>query len=206
MGFARAPSTAKLQKPALPHYEPDYLNSGTSRRVTAIKRSLRPETRPVQKPGRQLELILAKVSETKTQPNDILKALKAATSNKIKPQVSANKTPEIVKKVSPRARPAKLSFVSTLIINSQKTKKIGKSLYRTWSINVGKFNTRYQAERVLVRTALAEERTLNGADRTVKARATGYDAIFSGLTRDSADLACRRLNAQEIPCYTVSPS
>ena len=154
----------------------------------------------------QIELILAQVSETKTQPNDILKALKAATSGKIDTQVSANKTPEIVKKVSPRARPSKLSFVSTLIIDDQKPKKIRKSLHRAWSINVGKFNTRYQAERVLVRTALAEERTLNGADRTVKARATGYDAIFKGLTRDSADLACRRLNAQAIPCYTISPS
>ena len=206
MGFSRAPSTAKLQKPALPHYEPGYSNSSTSRRVTAIKRSLRPETRPVQKPRGQIELILAQVSETKTQPNDILNALKAATSDKIETQVSANKTPEIVKKVSPRARPSKLSFVSTIIIDDQKTKKIRKSLHRAWSINVGKFNTRYQAERVLVRTALAEERTLNGADRTVKARATGYDAIFRGLTRDSADLACRRLNAQDIPCYTISPS
>ena len=146
------------------------------------------------------------MSEIKTQPNDILKALKAATSNKIEPQVSADKSLEMVKKVSPRARPSKLSFVSTLIIDDQKQKRIRKSLHRDWSINVGKFNTRYQAERVLVRTALAEERTLNGADRTVKARATGYDAIFKGLTRDSADLACRRLNAQDIPCYTISPS
>ena len=54
--------------------------------------------------------------------------------------------------------------------------------------------------------ALAEMSTLDGADRTVKARATGYDALFTGLTQDSADLACRRLHAQKLSCFMVAPS
>jgi len=77
---------------------------------------------------------------------------------------------------------------------------------RNWSINVGKFNSRYQAERALLRMALAEMSTLDGAERKVKARATGYDALFTGLSQDSADLACRRLHAQQLSCSLVAPS
>ncbi|MGB0798900.1 MAG: D-alanyl-D-alanine carboxypeptidase, partial [Planktomarina sp.] len=71
---------------------------------------------------------------------------------------------------------------------------------RDWGINIGKYPSRNQAERVLLRMALAEMSTLDGANRLVKPRSTGYDALFTGLTRDSADLACRRLQAQKITC------
>jgi D-alanyl-D-alanine carboxypeptidase len=206
MGFARAPSTAKLQKPTLPNYgsEP----GSSNRRITAVLKSIRPEIRPVKKAAAPIELILTQIPDVKTKPDDILKALKAATSNPIETQGEVLATQNITKETFPRVRPAKLSFVSTNIKRSQASldTEISTSGSQTWAISIGKFNTRYQAERVLVRTALSETSVLSGANRIVKARASGYDAMFSGLTRDSADLACRRLKAQELTCHTISPS
>ena len=110
--------------------------------------------------------------------------------------------------LSPRARPSRLSFVAAPVLE-QPTETVSRrstSGSRTWTINVGKFNSRHQAERVLLRMALTEMSTLDGAERKVKARATGYDALFTGLSQDSADLACRRLHAQQLSCFLVAPS
>jgi D-alanyl-D-alanine carboxypeptidase len=48
--------------------------------------------------------------------------------------------------------------------------------------------------------------TLDGALRKVVKRPTGFDANFLGMSRESADLACRRLTARNIECTTVGPS
>ncbi len=74
---------------------------------------------------------------------------------------------------------------------------------RAWGVNVGRFNTRSEAERALLRTQLAESATLNESLRKVSERGGGYDANFMGLTQDQADLACRRLQARAIQCFTI---
>jgi D-alanyl-D-alanine carboxypeptidase len=58
----------------------------------------------------------------------------------------------------------------------------------------------------LLTTALTEMTTLDGALRKVVKRPTGFDANFLGMSRESADLACRRLIARNIECTTVGPS
>jgi D-alanyl-D-alanine carboxypeptidase len=74
---------------------------------------------------------------------------------------------------------------------------------RSWGVNVGRFNTRSEAERALLRTQLAESATLNESLRKVSERGGGYDANFMGLSQDQADLACRRLQARAIQCFTI---
>jgi D-alanyl-D-alanine carboxypeptidase len=74
---------------------------------------------------------------------------------------------------------------------------------RSWGVNVGRFNTRSEAERALLRTQLAESATLNESLRKVSERGGGYDANFMGLTQEQADLACRRLQARAIQCFTI---
>lgn len=76
---------------------------------------------------------------------------------------------------------------------------------RYWGISLGRFNSRYEAEKVLLRTALSEIGTLDGALRKVVQRPTGFDATFMGLSQDTADLACRRLHARNVECFTVGP-
>ncbi|MEZ5795525.1 D-alanyl-D-alanine carboxypeptidase family protein [Albidovulum sp.] len=76
---------------------------------------------------------------------------------------------------------------------------------RGWAINVGRFNTRYDAERQLLQTALIEMNTLDEALRKVVPRASGYDANFVGMTKEMAELACRRLAARQTECQVVGP-
>ena len=61
----------------------------------------------------------------------------------------------------------------------------------------------YEAERILLQVALAEMTTLEGGLRRVEQRSGGFDANFMGLTREAADLACRRLQARGTTCFMI---
>ncbi|MCF1707605.1 serine hydrolase [Tabrizicola sp. J26] len=74
---------------------------------------------------------------------------------------------------------------------------------RQWGINIGRFNSRSGAEAQLRKVALAETTTLSNGLRKVVASGGKYDANFVGLTQDEADLACRRLQARAIQCFTM---
>ena len=74
-----------------------------------------------------------------------------------------------------------------------------------WGVNLGHFNTRSEAERLLLKIQLVENATLGDGLRKVVERGGGYDANFSGLSRDDADLACRRLQARSVQCFTMGP-
>lgn len=76
---------------------------------------------------------------------------------------------------------------------------------RHWAITLGKFRSRNEAERVLLKTALAEIETLDQALRKVIQRSNGFEANFVGLSEERADLACRRLAARQVTCLTVGP-
>ncbi|MEY8841932.1 D-alanyl-D-alanine carboxypeptidase, partial [Cribrihabitans sp. XS_ASV171] len=69
-----------------------------------------------------------------------------------------------------------------------------------------RYTSRYQAEKVLLRTALAEMSTLDGTLRKVNQSSRGYEATFQGMSRDQADLACRRLKARNVTCFMIGPS
>jgi D-alanyl-D-alanine carboxypeptidase len=75
-----------------------------------------------------------------------------------------------------------------------------------WGVNVGRYSSQHQAERILLKTALKEMTTLDGSLRKVVRRSTGFDANFVGMTQQTAELACRRLQARDITCTTMGPS
>jgi len=77
---------------------------------------------------------------------------------------------------------------------------------RHWGVNIGRYPSRFKAESVLITTALAEMSTLDGSLRKVVQRPQGFDANFLGLTRETADLACRRLAARNMTCIMIGPS
>ncbi|WP_094019438.1 D-alanyl-D-alanine carboxypeptidase family protein [Maliponia aquimaris] len=74
-----------------------------------------------------------------------------------------------------------------------------------WGINIGRFPSEYAAQKALLKVALAEDATLNGANRKIVKSKSGFDATFMGMNRDSAELACRRLQARQINCFMVGP-
>ena len=117
--------------------------------------------------------------------------------------------------VSPPARPTEIVMTSAAIIPSSAAStpddlevvtRVSTSGGRLWGINVGRLPTRDAAERLLIQVALAEPDALDGALRRVLQRSGGFDANFVGLTRDGADLACRRLQARGTTCFMVGES
>ena len=83
--------------------------------------------------------------------------------------------------------------------------RLSTSNARHWGVHLGKFNSRSEAERLLLKTQLAESATLNEGLRKVVQKGGGFDANFLGLTQDQADLACRRLQARAVQCFTMGP-
>ena len=77
---------------------------------------------------------------------------------------------------------------------------------RHWGINLGRFGSRHAAEKVLLQTALTESNTLDGSLRKIVQGGGGFDANFMGMTRETADLACRRLQARQMQCFMIGPS
>lgn len=225
MGFSRSPTFARLRRPALPAYvaptrkptqnapkvvvaaKPQTNIGRTVRATTAVKRSLRPNLRPFGQP----EVLLIAAA-----PVDIENALEQAAKVEIAPKPVAPTRPLVTASVTPKARPAAIMQAAVIAAPTVEPSKpaplqveivprLVNTGQKTWGINVGKYPSRHQAERVLLRMALAEMQTLDGAERTVKQRNSGYDALFVGMSRDSADLACRRLQAQRFSCLTISP-
>ncbi len=83
--------------------------------------------------------------------------------------------------------------------------RLSTSNARHYGVHLGKFNTRSEAERLLLKTQLTESATLNEGLRKVVQQGGGFHANFMGLTQDQADLACRRLQARAVNCITMGP-
>jgi len=77
---------------------------------------------------------------------------------------------------------------------------------RHWGVNVGVYTTHYEAQRVLLKTALSDLTSLSEALRKVSKTRQGFNANFVGLTEEGADLACRRLAARNTSCTVITPT
>lgn len=218
LGFRRAPSKATLRKPAKPVYVGNTTPNGaagkTIRLVTAVKKSLRPKMRP----GTAAPVLVAVKDDIQDALQEVL--AKEDTQSPPVPDQTLPARLEIEKSVRPTKRPDELLMASTgngsvvdelvaeVIAEEQEREivtRLSTSGGRHWGINVGRYPSRYSAEKVLVKTALAEMATLDGSLRKVVNRKGGFDANFMGLTRESADLACRRLQARQITCFMIGP-
>ncbi len=74
---------------------------------------------------------------------------------------------------------------------------------QTWGVNLGSYPTTTTAEKALMSIQFAETATLGAGLRKVVLRSNGYDAVVMGLDRDTADLACRKLQARAVQCFTI---
>lgn len=77
-----------------------------------------------------------------------------------------------------------------------------------WAVQLGAFSSRYQAEKTLLRTALADIGSLEGALRKIDlAYVKGqqvYRARFVGINQASANKTCARLKARRTECSAVN--
>ena len=221
MGFRRAPSSAPLRKPAPPVYlaSPDGAQgAGKTIRVSgAVTKSLRPQIRR----GTAPVLVAEAVVETAKAQEDALReviaqAVADANTNEAVAQAATPEPTRVAALAStprPAARPAAMTAAANFPTPQETNEpeqeivtRVSTSGGKHWGINVGRYNSRYQAEKVLLRTALAEMSSLDGSLRKVVRSPRGFDANFLGMTRESADLACRRLQARNVSCFMIGPS
>jgi len=224
LGFRRAPSRAPLRKPQKPVYadveaspstpstNPGSVAGGagkTIRLVGAVKKSKRPQLRP----GTAAPVLVATVQEPLVTNADITAALKEAVKT---PEPQAAPVPNVTLAAAggavlrPALRPSSAATKPAAkrqkrVVEQEIVTRVSTSGGRHWGVNVGRFPSRYAAEKVLLKTALAEMSTLDGSLRKVVRRPQGFDANFLGMTRETADLACRRLAARQISCFMIGP-
>ena len=209
LGFRRAPSRAPVRRPARPLYvgntktESDAPNQAV-RVAGAVRRSLRPIARATTQVVLTASAVVATAAQNqaKLQAGIIAAVAAAGATSTLAPDGSVRR---------PSARPAKLALASVQPQPASKPEQVVVTRLSTsgghlWGINVGRFTTRYQAEKVLLRTALAEMSTLDGSLRKVGTSSKGFEATFVGMTRETADLACRRLKARNVTCFMIGPS
>ncbi len=232
LGFRRAPSSTPLRKPTRPAYVdvediPVASSSAgaagkTIRLVGAVTTSKRPQLRP----GSNLVVVATAQAPQATSPilkDDITAAIQAAVASAPVAEIVAEAEPA----AQPEAEPAPIKVASaslrpemrpsSVILASGTTRtdaapaepevitRVSTSGGRHWGVNVGRYPSRYAAEKVLLKTALAEISTLDGTLRKVVQRPQGFDANFLGMSRETADLACRRLAARNVSCFMIGP-
>lgn len=225
MGFQRAPSNVRVNEPTPP--AANVVVSGNSRpatnggagktiRVTGlITTSLRPQTRPAANaPALAVNTdliasLLAETVDTDTINSALSEALSTEVLTESALELSPNAESAEVLPTGPQARPAALITASAqgpaqeVQATPELVTRISTSGGRHWGVNVGRYPSRYAAERVLLKVALNEMTSLDGSLRRVVQRSGGFDANFMGLTREGADLACRRLQARGTSCFMI---
>ncbi|KAA9005256.1 D-alanyl-D-alanine carboxypeptidase family protein [Histidinibacterium aquaticum] len=200
LGFSRAPTQVALRRPERPTYLGPVAGAHTVRVSGAVSSSLRPTARPLRAlpPDVNADLIAAAVEAAVSAPS-AEEAVSAALDQ-------ASQAAPASLTIAPQARPEDVVMAAAEPTPEREVvERLSTSSSRHWGINVGRYNSRYQAERVLLRVALNEMSTLDGSLRRVVQNPRGFDANFMGLTRETADLACRRLQARGTTCFMVQP-
>jgi D-alanyl-D-alanine carboxypeptidase len=232
MGFERAPSHVALRTPALPTYTDD-ATAGMSHRPPG-QRAPTTSMRPFMRPGGEghdgvdadvLAAINDAVGEALTQAPgsepepesdpEIAAAVEAALSAvadaprpaprpepqaelepEVTPEPEVVPEPEVASEPTIPSRPAPEPEVVT---------RAASTGSRLFGVSLGPQTTHHAAERLLLRTALAELGTFDEALRRVVHISRGYDARFAGMTEEQAARACARLSARNVTCETFGP-
>jgi D-alanyl-D-alanine carboxypeptidase len=226
LGFRKAPRNAKVREPQAPDYvapeapaevdEPLVAEAAPAAKPAAkaktagtLLTSMRPRTKPL--------------AEDATEPvedlePDLVASIQASVAGALAKagvvaplDEAAPAEVEVAVAVAAQPRPRTMVFADVapeteaVPTDPEVVTRISTSGGRHWGVNVGRFNTRGAAERALLKTQLTESATLNDGLRKVVGRGGSYDANFMGLTQEQADLACRRLQARAVQCFTIGP-
>lgn len=212
LGFRRAPSSAPMRKPVKPDIAPlgdgsDVVAGSTTggagktiRLIGAVKTSKRPHLRP----GTTAPVLVAQAPVVSN--DDITAALKEAVETPA-PVTTTPPATLTLAAAGTSARPALRPQVQQkrAVPQQEVVTRVSTSGGRQWGVNVGRYPSRFAAEKILLKTALQEMATLDGTLRKVVRRPQGFDANFLGMSRESADLACRRLAARNVSCFMIGP-
>ncbi|MRH21531.1 D-alanyl-D-alanine carboxypeptidase family protein [Rhodovulum strictum] len=233
LGFQRSPTRVAVRTPARPVYVasagPEESPVPAARASTQLAASPRPPKRPGFEPpaaivaavaesvenalaSAQAEIAAAARAETAPVPNPAPAADPAPAPVAT---AAAEPAPRPVPTLTPRARPEAIMPAAANAttppassadeIGQEVVTRLSSSGGRMWGVNIGRFGSRHQAERVLLITALQEIGTLDTALRKVVQSNRGFEANFIGMTEEEAALACRRLQSNGSECTTIGP-
>lgn len=185
LGFKRAASQVAIRKPEIPAYSgPKAIKPKVIRVVaSAVRKSPRPKPR-----------IQRSQEETDKMMQEIGDAVAAANSEETADAVEGTVTAEKAT-TRPAPRDDGLKVVT----------RVSTSGGTHWGIHLGAYNTKGEADKLLLRTALQDLSSLDGALRKVVTRGGKYHAGFVGLTEARAIRACSRLNIRRKICTTRGP-
>lgn len=202
MGFERAPSSVALRTPPLPTYSNDGGPTGTSstpRGQRAPERSMRPVARPNSGVNADVLAAITEAVGAALEPGAEVAAAVEATLGAMDTspdRPSPRPEPQAALEPEPAPIPAPAPELVT------RASSTGSRLY---GVSLGPQVSHHAAERLLLRTALAELGTFDTALRRVETVSRGYDARFAGMTEDQATRACARLAARDVVCETYGP-
>lgn len=205
---------------------------GAKGKTIRLIRAVAESKRPVLRPGSEAPVLVAAVQT----PDIVNSALSSAINAAVAEAHAATSAPRPEPPIAPQTTARQIDSEQTIVLAAAETSsrpaprpkglvvigaqpepastpaaqqvvtRLSTSGGRHWGVNVGRFSTRHTAEQVLIKTALAEMATLDGTLRKVIQKPQGFDANFLGMTRETADLACRRLKARSISCFMIGPS
>ncbi len=231
MGGSAGTATTQVAQAAPAKKAPDG-HYGKTIRLTgaaAVKTSLRPRTRPGVEPA---VIVAADINDAVKAAQNVDVAPLPDVKPEVKPEELQVAQASVLPKKTPEARPKDLvqakadstpqiAPVDEIAVNQavlaavtapipdpvqEVVTRVSTSGGRHWGINVGRYPSEYKARKVLLTVALNEMNTLDGSLRKVVKRKGGFDANFMGMSQDSADLACRRLQAKQVTCFMIGPS
>ncbi len=236
LGFRESPSRVAFAAPGKPPYlgrgagtagivvantsDPAPGTRAKSIRVAsaAVSRSLRPLARagsvaPAVPAGEVAPLVAQLEDEIETVLKEVQATSSAAAAAPVGSAVVSASAVAPSASAKPIRRPQGVTLASAALRDTptpareaEVVTRLSTNDARHWGINVGRFPSRYAAEKILLKTALAETATLDGSLRKVVQGNRGFDANFMGLTRDTAELACKRLQARQVNCFMIGPS
>jgi len=161
----------------------------------AVRKSLIPKMRTAPAP-----VLLAKIDEAEVDRavrQAVIEAIVPAPKQTVKPLM---RTAEVmpVALVTPEAVSSEPRIVSRKSTSG-----------RAWSVQLGVYGSKFEAEKTLLKTALSNLGPLDEAERRISpATVNGarlYRARFVGLSQADANKTCSRLRARSQTCVTVSP-
>jgi len=199
LGFKKAPTSVSVRRPSLPNY---LLNSLDGKKITRSSGAVRKSIIPKPRPGSNTAIIASR-------------DLSTGIENTLKMLMLSSEESEIFD--TPQVYLSRLEAQSSDITSSlnkkdtnmlKQTRLVSHTSsdeHKVWGVNVGRFGTRYAAEKMLIKTALAEMPTLGGSLRKVVKTKLGFEANFYGVSQITAEKACRKLANRQISCDIIDP-
>ncbi len=161
----------------------------------AVRKSLIPKMRKTSAPA-----LLAKIDEA-----EVDRAVKQAVIEAIEPAPK-----QTVKPLMRTAEAVPVALVAPVTVSSEPRIVSRKSTSgQAWSVQLGAYGSKFEAEKTLLKTALSNLGPLDGAERRISPTTVNgarlYRARFVGLSQADANKTCSRLRARSQTCVTVSP-